>query len=265
VKLLKNKKLLISVISALVLIAVTFLAWPARVLTPTHQHQSQKSKGLPSAQPTFNKQLYPTDTASSLWVIVNKGRALPSDYVPAQLVVPTVPLRLGSAASEMHLRSDAAAAMEAMFAAAKTDNISLMLASGYRSYASQKAVYSSYVAQSGQAEADTFSARPGFSEHQTGLAADVEPASRHCEVDQCFADTPEGRWLAANCYKYGFVIRYQQNTQQLTGYEYEPWHIRYVGKDLAAQLQSSQQTLEQFFGLPAIDDYPAQPLQLKDS
>jgi len=139
-----------------------------------------------------------------------------------------------------------------------------MLASGYRSYSDQASVYSAYVSQSGVAQADTFSARPGHSEHQTGLAADIEPLSRTCEVEQCFENTKEGQWLAANSYKFGFVIRYQKNTQDLTGYEYEPWHVRYVGKYLALKLYRSGQTLEQFFSLPAYTTYPAQQLQLKD-
>jgi D-alanyl-D-alanine carboxypeptidase len=83
-------------------------------------------------------------------------------------------------------------------------------------------------------------------------------------VDQCFENTKEGQWLATNAYKFGFVIRYQKSTQELTGYEYEPWHVRYVGGDLASQLHGSNQTLEQFFGLPAYTTYPAQQLQLKD-
>ena len=197
-----------------------------------------------------------------MWVVVNKGRQLPSDYVPAGLVVPTVPLRLSGSAAEMHVRSDTAAAMEKMFAAAKNEGINLMLASGYRSYATQVSVYNGYVSASGVDQADTFSARPGHSEHQTGLAADVEPTSRVCEVEQCFENTPEGKWLAANSYKYGFIIRYQKDTQALTGYEYEPWHVRYVGSDLSAQIHQTGQTLEQFFGLPNYSTYPDKSLIL---
>ncbi len=108
----------------------------------------------------------------------------------------------------------------------------------------------------GKAVADTQSARPGFSEHQTGLAADIEPASRTCEVQECFGDTPEGQWVAANAYKYGFVIRYPKDMQHVTGYIYEPWHVRYVGKKLAEQMhKEGVATLEQFFGLENAPDY----------
>jgi D-alanyl-D-alanine carboxypeptidase len=163
----------------------------------------------------------------------------------------------------MHLRQAAADALVMMFQAAKDTGVDLMLASGYRSYTDQVSVYNSYVAQSGTAQADTFSARPGHSEHQTGLAADIEPVSRTCEVDQCFESTKEGQWLAANSYRFGFIIRYQKNTEDLTGYEYEPWHVRYVGADLAGQIKQSGQTLEQFFGLPAFTNYPSNSFQLK--
>lgn len=213
-------------------------------------------------QQQFNKTKYSLNDPGSIWVVVNKGRQLPATYAPANLVVPNVPLRLSAGSEEMHLRQDVATALERLVAGARTQDISLMLASGYRSYGFQVGLYNSYVRQSGRVAADTFSARPGFSEHQTGLAADLEPVSRKCEVDQCFADTPEGRWLAANAYKYGFIIRYPKDQQSLTGYEYEPWHVRYVGKDLAAQLHASGQTLEQFFGLPAQVDYTQNPYRL---
>ena len=214
-------------------------------------------------QSSFNKKQYSINDPSSLWVIVNKGRVLPSAYVPSNLVTPDVPLRLSASSSEMHVRADTAQALQAMFTAASSQGIKLMLASGYRSYTEQVGLYNGYVAGQGQAAADLSSARPGHSEHQTGLAADVEPASRTCEVEQCFDATPEGQWLAANTHKYGFIIRYQKGQESLTGYEYEPWHIRYVGIALAAQIKASGQTLEQFFDLPAYADYSANSYQLK--
>jgi D-alanyl-D-alanine carboxypeptidase len=260
---LKDKKLIIGLLFAAFLSLVVYLAWPNNP-QPAAQTAAQPPSNSGTAVPpaTFNKNQYPTDQADSLWVVVNKGRQLPSSYTPANLVVPSVPLRLSASSSEMQVRIDAAAAMEKMFAAAKTEGINLMLASGYRSYAAQVSVYGGYVSASGAAQADTFSARPGHSEHQTGLAADIEPLSRDCEVEQCFESTPEGQWLAANSYKYGFIIRYQKNTQALTGYEYEPWHVRYVGLELAGQIHQTGQTLEQFFGLPNYSTYPAKSLIL---
>jgi D-alanyl-D-alanine carboxypeptidase len=255
----KNQKLLSTVVVTLVLITVAYLAWPSA----SNKAAPTQSANASNQTTAFDKSQYSNDDASSLWVVVNKGRQLPSVYVPAGLTVPTVPLRLSASSPEMHVRTDTAEAMERLFTKAKADGINLMLASGYRSYAEQVSVYNGYVKSDGQVQADNFSARPGHSEHQTGLAADIEPLSRQCEIDPCFAATPEGRWLAANAHHYGFVIRYQKQTQDLTGYHYEPWHIRYVGPQLAVQLQTSGQTLEQFFGLPTFTDYPAQSFELK--
>ncbi|MBX4197170.1 M15 family metallopeptidase [Candidatus Saccharibacteria bacterium] len=260
---IKNKKLLGSLVVAGVLTALVYLAWPTASGSVAQTTSQQSSKTLTTESSSLNKQQYPVDTASSLWVVVNKGRQLPSIYAPADLVVPTVSLRLSASSSEMRVRADTARAIESMFASAKQEAVNLMLASGYRSYAAQESVYSGYVKTYGQAQADTFSARPGHSEHQTGLAADIEPLNRHCELDICFEATPEGQWLAVNAYQYGFIIRYQKAMQNMTGYQYEPWHIRFVGQALAAQLHTNNQTLEQFFNLPAITDYPAQSFELK--
>jgi zinc D-Ala-D-Ala carboxypeptidase len=224
-----------------------------------------KTSSTPGAapQPSFNKSQFSINDPASPWVIVNKGRVLPSDYVPADLTTPSVALRLSAGSPEMHVRAEAAQAMKTMFDAAAQQNIHLMIASGYRSYPEQTTIYYGYVKSVGQVQADAQSAKPGHSEHQSGWAADLEPASRHCELDQCFGDTPEGKWLAANAHSYGFIIRYQKGKEALTGYEYEPWHVRYVGTDLAAQVTSSGQTLEEFFGLPAVTQYPASSFQLQ--
>ena len=224
---------------------------------------SQQSGQSDRSTPQFNKQLYSIDNASSLWAIVNKGRALPSSYVPIQLVTPNVALRLKAGSQAMYLRAEAATALGQLAAAASAENIKLMLASGYRSYNLQIAIYDSEVNAYGRAQADRESARPGHSEHQTGLATDMEPASRKCEVQQCFADTLEGKWLAANAYRFGFIIRYPKDGENLTGYKYEPWHLRYVGIDLATELQKTSQTLEQFFDLPAHTSYPEKIFQLQ--
>jgi D-alanyl-D-alanine carboxypeptidase len=259
----KNKKIVTNIIVAVMLAAVVYLSWPTAPASPKAAVKPTAQTPSSTTSQQFNKQQYSINQASSLWAIVNKGRSLPSTYTPAGLTVPKVPLRLSASAAEMSVRPEMAAALQTMFSDAKGQGLNFMLASGYRSYAAQSAVYSSYAAQSGAAQADTFSARPGHSEHQTGLAADVEPVSRVCEVEQCFENTPEGQWLAANSYKYGLIVRYQKGKENLTGYEYEPWHVRFVGTDLAAQIHASGQTLEQFFGLPAAVDYSAEQFKLE--
>jgi len=238
--------------------------WRSDQLSRKPQPVTAASSGSVRAVPAeFNKKEHSINDPASIWVVVNKGRVLPSDYAPANLVSPSVALRLPASNLEMQVRREAAEAMQKLFAAATSDGLRLMLASGYRSYSAQVSVYSAEVQNNGQAVADQESARPGHSEHQTGLAADLEPASRGCEVMACFADTAEGKWLAANAYKYGFIIRYQRGKTSLTGYAYEPWHVRYVGVDLAAEINKTDQTLEQFFGLPTYGDYPTQSYELK--
>ena len=128
---------------------------------------------------------------------------------------------------------------------AKNEGFNLKVISGFRSYSSQKSTYNGWVNKYGQAKADTLSARPGHSEHQTGLAADIN------SLNQSWGNTDEGKWLNNNCYKYGFIIRYPYGKDDITGYIYEPWHIRYVGKDLAEKLYNDGNwiTLEEYFGI----------------
>lgn len=157
-------------------------------------------------------------------LIANKTYSLPSDYNPG-------------------VDSTAKGALNKMIAAAKKDGITLTIVSGFRSYSTQKSIYNNYVSRDGKAEADRYSARPGYSEHQTGLAFDMNSLS------QSFENTPEGKWLAANCYKYGFIIRYQKSKESITGYMYEPWHVRYLGTELAEKVYDSGLCLEEYFGI----------------
>jgi len=251
------------VVMALVLI-VTIFVNRQHATAPTTS-QATKTEPKPSnatrsdsttTAPAFNKKRYSTDDPSSIWVVVNKTRPLnPKTFAP-DVAVPNVPLRLNAANGEMHLSKTAIPQFEAMFAAAKHDGLQLMLASGYRSYNLQVSVYGAEVKNFGQTQADRESARPGFSEHQTGLAADIEPASRTCEVTDCFGDTAEGKWVAANAYKYGFILRYTPDKESVTGYRHESWHVRYVGTELSQHMHDTHiETLEEFFGLPAAPNY----------
>ena len=263
-----NRKSLAIII--LVLLLTTFFIWyHFHNRKPSSTSQSAKSSAEASSsaaknntQP-FNKHQYSINDPTSLWVVVNKGRQLPSSYAPSDLVVPDLPIRPSASGDEQYVRAQTAAALKQLFAAAAKDGLQFMIGSGYRSYSFQSSVYNNFVASQGRAQADRSSARPGHSEHQTGWAVDVEPASRQCEIELCFGNLAEGKWLAANSYKYGFIIRYPKGKESLTGYEYEPWHIRYVGSSLANQVHQSGQTLEQFFGLPTFSDYPVTSYQLK--
>jgi D-alanyl-D-alanine carboxypeptidase len=155
------------------------------------------------------------------------------------------------------LRAEAAAKMQELLAAFTAEtSLTMQSLSTYRSYSRQETVYGGWVAQLGQEQADLTSARPGHSEHQTGWAMDLGAVPSQCDLDQCFAATPQGAWLAANSWKYGFIIRYPEGKTPVTGYEYEPWHVRYVGVGLATEMhETGVVTLEEFFGLPAAPDY----------
>jgi len=206
----------------------------------------------PTATPTFDKSAFSLDDPTSIWVVVNKLRPLaPADYEPNRVPVP-VPF-----ANEPFMRQDASDAVVSMFAAFTAETgLQMQSQSAYRSYSSQENVYAGWVATYGQAGADLTSARPGHSEHQTGLAMDVSALPANCSLDACFADTPQGQWLAANGWRFGFIVRYPANKTPVTGFEYEPWHMRYVGVDLSTEMHATGiTTLEEFFGLPAAPGY----------
>lgn len=157
-------------------------------------------------------------------LIVNKTYALPADYAPG-------------------VNAEAQAAFDEMQAAAADEGLNIYISSGYRSYDYQAGLYQRYVDKDGKAEADRYSARPGHSEHQTGLAFDLN------SIDNSFADTKEGKWVTRNCYKYGFIIRYPADKEDVTGYMWEPWHIRYLGKDTAQSVYDSGLCLEEYLGI----------------
>ena len=239
------------------LILVALLAGMFFLMKPGSNDDTNTDQPTNKQTASFNKKQFSLDDPTSPWVVINKKRALdPIRYAPADLTAPDMQLAGSDTADNMQVNAQTASALSELNAAAKADGVRLVLASGYRSYDTQVAVYNSEVKGFGQAQADRESARPGHSEHQTGWAADLAAASGECKIESCFADTNEGIWLAANAYKYGFIIRYTEDKTGITGYKYEPWHVRYIGKDLAAEMhRTGVKTLEEFFGLPAAPDY----------
>ncbi|GEO95035.1 M15 family metallopeptidase [Kocuria turfanensis] len=188
------------------------------------------------------------DDPVSLSVVVNKRRPLvPADWAPPVL----------EDVEGHRLRPEAAAAARGMLAAARADGVRLRIVSGYRSWAEQQETYAGWVARKGPAAADVVSARPGHSEHQTGLAVDVGEGGG-CDLQVCFADTAAAAWVAEHGPEHGFVVRYPWGEEAVTGYWYEPWHLRYLGPGRAQELvRSGAATLEEFAGLGPAPDYPA--------
>lgn len=181
-------------------------------------------------------------------VLVNKKRNLPNDYVPADLVkLSEVPTVLENPEVNQ-LRSAAYEALKELFKAAnEEEGYELYARSGYRSYNTQTSLYSSYVDSYGQKAADKYSAKPGQSEHQTGLSIDITCEAMNLKLDDTFGDTEEGKWVQENAHRFGYIIRYPKGKEDITGYMYEPWHIRYLGEELAANVYESGLTLEEYF------------------
>lgn len=180
--------------------------------------------------------------------LVNKQNKLPANYVPYDLVVPNVPFPFTEYHPKKLMRRDAAAALEDLFRKAKQDQINLYATSGYRSYQRQEEIFNSNVRKHGFEAANQFSARPGESEHQTGLAMDVTSPTVNFQLTQYFGQTREGRWLKENAPQFGFIIRYPKGKEYITGYQYEPWHLRYVGRPSASEVAVRNITLEEFLG-----------------
>jgi zinc D-Ala-D-Ala carboxypeptidase len=242
---MRKKILAVLIVITVVVGYLVFFKNDNKVAAPQANQQSAAQAGHTGSVSLNNQEAdkYTIDNPDSIYFIVNKKRALPAGYVPKNLVT----------ISGQQLRSDTANAMNELLDGARGDGISYSIISGYRSYYYQDSVYGDYVKRDGQAKADTYSARPGHSEHQTGLAADLGTGT--CNLEICFGDTAAGKWLLNNSYKYGFIVRYQQGKENLTGYQYEPWHIRYLGIDLASKVYKSGKTLEQYFSLPAATTY----------
>lgn len=201
----------------------------------------------PALAPVLDRARHSTTDPASPWVVVNKTHPIaPLGFRPRLALV------RGYQVARL-----AAGPLNRLLAAGDRQGLGLKIASAFRSYDYQASVHVDTVAARGSVGADRVSARPGYSEHQTGLAVDlVTPADPACDFDACFADTPAGRWLAADAWRFGFLVRYQPDITATTGYGAEPWHLRYVGRSLAVELRrTGVRTLEEFFDVPG-GDYP---------
>lgn len=182
-----------------------------------------------------------------LLAIVNKSNALPEDYVPNDLVVPEVRFPFTEDLPKKQLRAPAAKALEELFAAADQAGHQLFAQSGFRSYERQETLFTAYAQSHGEEEANQFSARPGESEHQTGLAMDITSEAVNYELTTDFGDTPEGQWVKEHAADFGFIIRYTEEKVAITEYQFEPWHLRYVGQRAAQEIVEDELTLEEYF------------------
>ncbi|MGM9922955.1 MAG: D-alanyl-D-alanine carboxypeptidase family protein [Bacillus sp. (in: firmicutes)] len=188
--------------------------------------------------------------SDNMLVLVNKDYYLSDSYIPKDLVRANVRYSFGDEENEKALlRQEAATALEEMFKAADNEDIELFAVSGYRSYARQEILFNVEVERNGLEAAKEAVAVPGQSEHQTGLTMDISSRSVDLLLTQDYESTAEGKWLAQNAHKYGFILRYPKGKEAVTGYKYEPWHFRYVGKDFAKTIYEKGLTLEEYFNI----------------
>ncbi|MCY9663609.1 M15 family metallopeptidase [Paenibacillus alginolyticus] len=240
---------------------------PAATATPPVSAGSPTPSPSPSPSPSITPKPSNTPTASpstsavppksgaiqvvakpeSITVLVNKQNSLPSSYEPTDLVYPDIPFTFAEKNEKRKMRKDAASAIEKLFAGADKDGIHLAGVSAYRSYATQKSIFQRYVLKDGEEKAKMYSAVPGTSEHETGLAIDVTGSDGKCAAEDCFGGTKEAKWLEAHAAEYGFIIRYPKGKSSITGYQYEPWHIRYVGIDVSKELAAKGLTMEEYY------------------
>ena len=214
----------------------------ARYLDYGNNHKISSKEIVSIVNSNSDKDYYSDVKIASLdddnLILVNKFYHLPDGYEPKDLVTLSSKYNKGT---NSKMRKEAADAFMKMVDAALLDNIILKNASAYRSYDYQVNLYNSYSERDGKENADIYSARPGYSEHQTGLCTDVNT------IDSSFHDTNEAKWLLKNSYKYGFIIRFPKDKEKITGYKYEPWHYRYVGKKAAKIIYKNDLTLEEYY------------------
>lgn len=235
----------------IVLVVITILAgggifyWQLR---ESGKNQTIKKVEEPLVNPfigfTVSKRTYPVtytlEQARDNLLVINKKHALPSEYVPDLI-----------SWNGVNLRKDALEAYKKLISDAKQAGLNLTPISSYRSYQDQDKLFTEYVKNDGQEKAETYSARPGHSEHQSGLAVDIGLPSGNCNLMICMAETSEGRWISKNAHKYGYIVRYPAGKEAETGYQFEPWHIRYVGLEVATGVYESDYTLDAYFGITA--------------
>ena len=200
----------------------------------------------PNVKSKFYQDIVETPNTNSLLVLVNQNYRLDEFYAPTDFVPVEVPVTPYSQVNTNYLRRDAADATELLFSKAQEAGYELTLRTGYISYSVQKNLYNQDVYEMGLEYADKFNSRPGHSEHQTGLAIDITTPSINNELSLEFADTGEGKWVLAHAHEYGFIIRYPENRESEVGYFYEPYHLRYVGVEVATEIFENNWTLEDY-------------------
>lgn len=230
-----KKRIIVLAISSLFIIGSAFIVTKkdnikAQNNTSNMSKNNYKNDGNLSASKEYIEGVQPLYIDGI--VVVNKKYGLPQDYRAPE-----------------ELEKDAIDAAKRMMKSAEEDGVVIKIRSGYRSYSIQSTLYNNYVRRDGKEAADKYSAVPGYSEHQTGLAFDFTTSDTITSIGDWFTDTIQAKWLYENAYKYGFIIRYPEGKEDITGYQYESWHYRYIGEENSIHFAMNNLTLEEYLGL----------------
>jgi D-alanyl-D-alanine carboxypeptidase len=232
-----------------------------------HKHKRVALEEKPTANPDISKTpslslqtkasltkevIHVVAEPDTIPVLINKQNKLPDSYTPKDLVITNIPFIVTNELERTKMRKEAAAAVVKLFAKAKSQGLPLLGVSAYRSHITQTALFNYYVNRDGVEKARTYSAIPGTSEHETGLSIDVTGGDGKCAAQDCFVHTKEAKWLEEHAADCGFIIRYPKGKELITGYQYEPWHLRYVGKKLAKEIFNREITLEEYYGVVSV-------------
>lgn len=204
--------------------------------TPSESEQNPSESSTGEAKPEQNQEFL---------ILINKTNPVDSTYAPEDLA--SIQYFATDRSKEgRFMRAEAAAQFETLVEAAAKEGYELVMTTAYRSYGFQNTLYTNYVERYGEEEANTFSAKPGQSEHQSGLAVDVSSPVVDYALSDDFGETAEGTWMAEHAHEYGFILRFPLGKEEITGYQYEPWHLRYVGQPAADRIYEQGITLEEY-------------------
>ncbi|MBW9212899.1 MULTISPECIES: M15 family metallopeptidase [Terrabacteria group] len=230
-------------ISACSFLLLNMKSSSSKVPEVIHHGQAKDQSNIPTSESnsSIQKKTYSFNKLGSVSFYLSKKNPIPRDYKPSDLVKVNV-----QSLREEQLRREASDAVQTLFKAAKQDGYSLQLISAYRSYEYQQKLYKSYLKKSSKSDLDRIDNLPGKSEHQLGLAIDLGDESRKYLLKESFANTNLFKWLEKNSYKYGYILRYPDGKEDVTGYKFHPWSFRYVGKELALEIYKSGLTFDEF-------------------
>lgn len=241
----KNRKLY-GIATIITLIFIFFL-----ILALINNNKAPRPVDSPAKNITENQKntVQYTGPPDPRLILVNKDHPLEKDYIPEDLIIPRVRNPYNKKLEKLHLKKEAASALESMFRAAEEKGLYIFFVSGYRSYKTQEYFYRRELESTDPETAGKYIAKPGQSEHQTGLGLDLSTHALGFHPSDDFADSPEGVWLDENAHKFGFIIRYPKGKENITRYKYEPWHLRYVGQEHAEKIKLHRLSLEEYLGL----------------